>query len=161
MNSWKSDWSNIKLQWYDLKPPSSTVSVVLFSSCLSMQCLQNWKVRKHACNTTIAGTPHYWVASFFPCTGNEATIRNDNSHVIMILARVLLQNILTALQNSQPIYSWWSWLFVWPSGPILVSMLLYTSTQKMTLMQRSQLADYAYTVDNQCVVSITFWSMQH
>jgi len=30
---------------------------------------------------------------------------NDNSHMIMILAAVLLQNKLTALQMSQPIYS--------------------------------------------------------
>ena len=50
-------------------------------------------------------------------------LRNDNSHVIKIMATVL--HTLTALQKSQPIYNWWSWPFVWPSGPILVSMLVH------------------------------------
>ena len=44
---WKIFWP--EQHRYDLTQPSSTVSLVLFQSCLSMHGLQNWKLRRHAC----------------------------------------------------------------------------------------------------------------
>ena len=42
--------SNIKLHWYIANlTQTSTVSLVLFPSCLPMHGLQNWKVRRHVC----------------------------------------------------------------------------------------------------------------
>ena len=83
---WKIFW--LEQHWYDLTQPSSTVSLVLFPSCLSMHGLQNWKVRRHACewvthNYRLVGTPHYCIkiTTIFKWNSNKMKVLIIHNHL--------------------------------------------------------------------------------